>query len=254
MTADVIAARGLTKRFGKVVALDGLDLHVPAGAALGVLGAAGAGKSTLVRLLAGLARPTAGTLTIHGSPAGSMAANARLGVLLQDAQLYGWMTGREALAFAADLAGVAAAELASSIDTVAGRLSLQGLLGQRVAGLAAPARGRLAIAQALIGAPEVLVLDEPFHWLDPEGRSEILGVLSELRGTTTIVLAAHRLADIEALCDRVAVLEAGHLARQADLPAVPQRAAPPAVPAPGPGGRAGAGWVARLRRALGPRR
>jgi ABC-2 type transport system ATP-binding protein len=219
VAGDVISARGLTKRFGKVLALDGLDLDVPAGAALGLLGPAGAGKSTFVRLLAGLARPSAGTVTIVDAPAGSMAANARLGVLLQDAQLYGWMTGREALAFAADLAGAAAAEIAEAIDGVAGRLSIGGLLDERVAGLAAPARGRLAIAQALLGEPEVLVLDEPFQWLDPEGRSEVLGVLSELRGVTTIILAAHRPADIEALCGCLAVLEAGRLVRQASLPA-----------------------------------
>ena len=95
----MIAASGLTKRFGKVVALDELDLDVPRGVDLGLLGPAGAGKSTLVRLLAGLILPSAGSLTVDGAPAGSVAARRRLGVLLQDAQLYGWMTGRETLAF-----------------------------------------------------------------------------------------------------------------------------------------------------------
>lgn len=217
MTDDVIVASGLTKRFGKVAAVDALDLAVPRFAALGVLGPAGAGKSTLVRLLAGLVRPSAGSLTVAGAPAGSIAARRRLGVLLQEGQLYGWMTVREALAFAADLAGVASGDMPARIDDLAGRLSIVAGLDRRVAALSAPMRGRLAVAQALVGEPEVLVLDEPFHWLDPDARREVLGVLSALRGSTTIVLATHRLPDIEALCGRLAVLEAGRLVLDASL-------------------------------------
>ena len=223
MTDEVIVARGLTKRFGKVVALDGLDLEVPRGAALGVFGPAGAGKSTLVRLIAGLARPTAGTLTIGGAPAGSVASRRRLGVLLQDGQLYGWMTAREALVFAADLAGVESAGMAARIDDIAGQLSIGDLLGRRIGTLAAPSRGRLAVAQALVGSPDVLVLDEPFTWLDPEGRREVLSVLAALRGRATILLAAHRLADVEALCGRIAVLDAGRITLAASMPELAQR-------------------------------
>ena len=255
MTDAVIEARGLTKRFGKVVALDGLDLDVPPGAALGLLGATGSGKSTLVRLLAGLVRPTAGTLAIGGAPAGSVASRRGLGVHLQGAQLYGWMTARESLAFAADLAGVAAEALAPRIDDVAGRLSIADLLDRRVSQLDLPARSRLAIAQALVGEPEVLVLDEPFQRLDPEARGAVLGVLRALRGTTTIVLTAYRPADVEELCDHLAVLEGGRLVRQGPIPArVPT--GPRAGPTQ-PGavqGRLIAGVAARLRRAVGPPR
>ncbi len=221
MTDVAIAARGLTKRFGKVVALDALDLEVPTGASLGLLGPAGSGKSTFVRLLAGLARPSAGTLTIGGSPAGSVASRRRLGVVLQDARLYGWMTARESLAFAADLAGVAADQLSARIEEVAGRLQLDGVLERPVGELAAPARGRLAISMALVGEPEVLVLDEPFQPLDPAGRGDVLDVLSGLRGRAAIVLAAHRREDVEALCDRLAVLEGGRVAPDAPLAGLP---------------------------------
>jgi ABC-type multidrug transport system ATPase subunit len=207
----MIVARGLTKRFGKVVALDAVDLDVPRGAALGLVGPAGAGKSTLVRLLAGLTRPTAGTVVIGGVAAGSTRARERLGVLLQDGEPYGWMTAREALAFTADLGGVSSADMTSQVDGIADRLSMGPLLEQRVATLPTPVRARLRIAQALVGEPELVVLDAPFERLDADGREAVLGVLSELRRTTTMVLAGPRLADFEAICDRVAVLEAGRL-------------------------------------------
>ncbi len=247
MTDQVIAASGLTKRFGKVVALDGLDLDIPRGAALGLLGPAGAGKSTLVRLLAGLILPSAGSLTVDGAPAGSVAARRRLGVLLQDAQLYGWMTARETLAFGADLAGVARTELAGRIDEIAGRLSIAADLDRHVSTLAAATRARLALAQALVGEPEVLVLDEPFNTLDPEDRREILGVLSALRGTATIVLAAHRLADIEELCDRLAVLDVGRLVLAASIPELALRAPVFVIETGVAGGLAIEGLLARLR-------
>jgi ABC-2 type transport system ATP-binding protein len=244
----MIAAHGLTKRFGKVVALDALDLEVPAGAALGLLGPAGAGKSTLARLIAGLVRPTAGTLTIGGSPAGSVAARRRLGVVLQDAELYQWMTAREALAFAADLAGVAEAAMTPRIEAVGERLSIDAVLDQRVADLAIPVRGRLAIAQALVGEPEVLVLDEPFQGLDPEDRAEVLGAVSVERGSMTILLATSRLADVEALCDRLAVLDGGRLVLAASVPD-PSRRVPRAfvIETGAEEGLALAGLVARLR-------
>jgi ABC-2 type transport system ATP-binding protein len=244
----VIAARGLTKRYGTVVAIDALDLEVPMGVSLGVLGPAGSGKSTLVRLLAGLVHPSAGTLTIGGSPAGSVAARRRLGVVLQEARLYDWMTARESLAFAADLAGMPGAHIASRIKEVASELAIDGQLDRRVGELAAPMRGRLGTAMALVGEPEVLLLDEPFQTLDPEARHEVRGVLAALRGRTTIVLAAHRLADIEALCDRLAVLDAGRLVLAASVPDFAQRVAGAyVIETGGAGGLALAGLVARLR-------
>lgn len=223
MTDTVIAAHGLTKRFGKVAALDGLDLDVPRGASLGILGPAGAGKSTLVRLLAGLVRPAAGTLTVAGAPAGSVAARRRMGVVLQEGQLYDWMTVREALAFAADLAGMSAAEMAARIDDVATRLSVRDVLDRRAASLDPPTRGRVAVAQALVGNPDLLVLDEPFARLSPEGRRDVLGVLAALRGTVTILLAAQRAQDVEALCGRLAVLDAGRITLAASMPDLAHR-------------------------------
>ena len=244
----MIAARGLTKRFGKVLALDAVDLDVPRGAALGLFGPAGAGKSTLVRLIAGLVRPTAGTLAVDGADAGSVAARRRMGVLPQEWQLYGWMTVREALAFAADLAGVERGAITARIDDVAGRLSVADVLDRRTSTLDDATRGRVAVAQALVGQPDVLVLDEPFARLAPEDRRDVLGVLAALRGTVTLVLATHRLPDIEAVCGRLAVLSGGRLTLSASMSELAQRA-PRAFVLETPAEETPAldGFVARLR-------
>jgi ABC-2 type transport system ATP-binding protein len=217
VTETVIAARGLRKRFGKDVALEDVDLDVSSGASLGLLGPAGAGKSTLIRLLAGLVRPTAGTLTIGGALPGSVAARRRLGVVLQDARLYGWMTVRETLAFGAELANVPRDSMPARIDAAAGHFNLEDVLARRVSAVDRPTRGRLSIAQAVIGDPDVLLLDEPSAALDPESRRLVLGFLATLRGRTTVVLASHRFADVNAVCDRVLVLDAGRVTLEAPI-------------------------------------
>lgn len=248
MTETAIVARGLTKRFGKVVALDGLDLEVAAGVSLGVIGPDGAGKSTLVRLLAGLVRPSAGSASILAARAGSSPAKRRLGVLLQDARLYDWMRAREALAFAADLGRVEAKRMPSRIADAAAQLGLEPVLERRVSELSAPVRGRLGIAQAIVAEPAVLLLDEPFHRIDPEARAQVLGVLSGLRGETTIVLAAHRWADVRALCDQVVVLDAGRvLFRGATADLASRMSTDYVVETAAAPGLALAGVVARLR-------
>jgi ABC-type multidrug transport system ATPase subunit len=217
VTETVIAARGLSKRFGKHMALENVDLDVSAGTALGLLGPAGAGKSTLIRLLAGLLRPTAGTLTIGGARTESVARRRRLGVVLQDSHLYGWMTVRETLAFAADLAKVPRALIPARIDAVAGHFGLEEVLALRVSAVDRPTRGRVSVAQAVIGDPDVLLLDEPSAALDPESRRRVLGFLAPLRGRTTVVLASHRFADVNAVCDRVLVLDAGRVTLEAPI-------------------------------------
>ncbi|HET9851817.1 MAG TPA: ABC transporter ATP-binding protein [Candidatus Limnocylindrales bacterium] len=248
MTDTVIAARGLTKRFGKVVALDGIDLNVARGTAFGLVGPPGAGKSTLIRVLAGLVRPTAGTLTIDGAKAGSVQSRRRLGVVLEDAELYGWMTGREVLAFAADLGGVQDDGMTGRIDATAGQLRLEGVLDRRVSAIDRPTCDRLAIAQALVGDPEILVLDEPALGLDPDSRREMLGFVAALRGRATVVVASRRFADVHGLCDRVALMDAGRITLEASIAEVRARMPSVYVVQTGSaGGLALAGVVARLR-------
>lgn len=248
-----ISARGLTKRFGKRVALHALDLEIPQGSSLGLLGPAGSGKSTVVRLVAGLARPSGGSVSVAGAPGhgrgGGLAARRSIGVVPQELGLPGWMTGRELLAFMAVLSGVLEADRPSRIDDVATRLGLAEVLDRRIGELAAPLRGRLGLAQALVAEPAILVLDEPFHWLDPEARVEVRGILASLRGRSTVLLAAHRLADVEGLCDRVAVLDGGRVRFVGEAAQFLAAFAPPAyeIELAAPGGLAVEGLVARLR-------
>jgi ABC-type multidrug transport system ATPase subunit len=210
----VIEARGLTKRFGKVLALDHLDLEVPAGASLGLVGERGAGKSVAIRLLAGLARPTSGEVTLSGVPLHSrrgLAARAKLGVLDQEPSFYDWMTGREVLAFTADLLGIARSEAPARIDATLDRAGLTDAADRRVEEYSLPLRQRLGLAQALVGEPEVLLLDEPLGWLDAAGREDALALLRELRGSLTMVIATGELDLAEAACDRVVILDAGRV-------------------------------------------
>jgi ABC-2 type transport system ATP-binding protein len=210
----VIEARGLTKRFGKVLALDHLDLEVPAGTSLGLVGERGAGKSVAMRLLAGLARPTSGMVTLAGVPLHSrrgLAARAKLGVLDQEPSLYDWMTGRELLAFTADLLGIARSEAPARVEAILDRVGLTEAAGRRVEEYSLPLRQRLGLAQALVGEPDVLLLDEPLGWLDAAGREDVLALLRELRGSLTMVIATGELDLAKAACDSVVVLDAGRI-------------------------------------------
>ena len=216
----VIEVRGLTKRFGTVLALDHLDLDVPAGTCVGLVGGRGAGKSVAIRLLAGLTRPTSGVVTLAGVPLHSrrgLAARAKLGVLDQEPSLYDWMTGRELLAFTADLLGVNRSEAPALIEATLGRVGLADAADRRVQEYSLPLRQRLGLAQALVGRPEVLLLDEPLGWLDAAGREEILALLLGLRGSLTMVIATGELDLTEAACDSVVGLDAGRVVQRSAL-------------------------------------
>jgi ABC-type multidrug transport system ATPase subunit len=209
-----IEARGLTKRFGKTVALEHLDLTVGADESVALLGAGGAGKSTVLRLLAGLARPSGGRVTVSGVAPASRAglgARQRLGMLAQEPVFYGWMTGRELLAFVADLLGIERREARDRIVGTLERVGLAAVADRQIGAYSLPERQRLGVGQALIGEPEILLLDEPFGWLDSAGTSEVLALIDQLRGSTSIVIATADVALAEGACDRIVVLDAGQV-------------------------------------------
>jgi ABC-2 type transport system ATP-binding protein len=209
-----IEARGLTKRFGETVALDRLDLAVGPNESVALLGAGGAGKSTVLRLLAGLARPSSGRLTVAGvAPASraGLAARGRLGMLAQEPTFYGWMTGRELLAFVADLLGIERREAGDRIAATLERVGLAAVADRQVGAYSLAERQRLGVGQALIGEPEILLLDEPLGWLDAAGASEVLGLIDGVRGSALIVIATADVALAEAACDRIVVLDAGQV-------------------------------------------
>jgi ABC-2 type transport system ATP-binding protein len=209
-----ISTTGLSKRYsGGVVALDHLDLNVPSGSIFGFLGPNGAGKTTTLRLLTGLARASGGTGSVAGIEIG--AADGRLarniGYLDQDPRFYGWMRGREMLSMVGQLHGLGGRELKQRVGEVLEIVGLSDAAGRRVGGYSGGMRQRLGIGQALINQPRVLFLDEPVSSLDPEGRRDVLEIVSRLRGVATVFMSTHILNDVERVCDRVAILNLGHL-------------------------------------------
>jgi ABC-2 type transport system ATP-binding protein len=253
MTAPAIEASGLTKRFGSILALDRLDLVVPRGSVFGLLGPNGAGKTTTIRILTGLARPTAGSAFVAGIEVGpdEPELRRRLGYLDQDPRFYGWMTGRELLELVGRLHGLAGSELRSRVDEMLARTGLTGAAQRRIGGYSGGMRQRLGIAQALLNRPEILILDEPVSSLDPEGRRDLLELIAGLRGEATVVFSTHVLADVERICDRVAILDRGRLVTEGPLEELLAAHARPIYrlgPAPGQGG-AVAILVDRLRTA-----
>jgi ABC-2 type transport system ATP-binding protein len=214
-----VSTRGLTKRYRLDVALDGLDLDVPAGCVFGFLGPNGAGKTTTLRLLTGLARPTAGSATVAGIDAttGGRALAERIGALDQDPRYYGWMTGRELLTFVGRLHGLDGAALRARVDEVLETIGLVDAAKRRIGGYSGGMRQRLGIGQAILPRPSVLFLDEPVSSLDPAGRRDVLDLIGRLRGTCTVFMSTHILNDVERVCDRVGILDHGRLVTEAPM-------------------------------------
>ncbi len=252
-----VACLGLTKRFGGaggVLAVDALDLDVPAGSVFGLLGPNGAGKTTTLRLVTGLARPTGGSVTIDGRPVGVDGSTARrgIGVLDQDPRYYGWMQGRELVELAGSLQGLSAADARAKATETLERVGLADAARRRVGAYSGGMRQRLGIAQALVAAPRLLILDEPVSSLDPEGRRDLLALIADLRASATVIFSTHVLADVERICDRVGIMDHGRLVTEGPLDELLAGYAQPIYriePAMGQDG-AVAELVATLRRTL----
>ena len=215
----------LVKRFGEAVALDGIELAVPQGSVFGFLGPNGAGKTTALRILTGLARPTAGVARILGADVSTAdnAVRSRIGYLPDVPGFYPWMTALELVEYAGRLFGIerrALRERAESLLNMAGLSDVR----TKVAGFSRGMKQRLGIAQALINAPSVLLLDEPTSALDPIGRRDVLEMIASLRGRTTVFFSTHILADVERVCDTVAILDRGRVVANAPIGELKRRA------------------------------
>jgi ABC-2 type transport system ATP-binding protein len=211
---SVIHTVGLTKTFGHVYALQGIDLTVPRNSIVGFLGPNGAGKTTAIKLLLGLSRPTAGKATLFGmdSVQDSLAIRSRVGYLAQDPRFYTHMTARETLEFTARFfyQGPAAA-IRERIDETLELVGLEDKADRPTKGFSGGERQRLGIAQAQINYPDLLILDEPAAALDPVGRRDVLDVMERLRAYTTIFYSTHILDDVERVSDFVAILDHGRM-------------------------------------------
>ena len=204
----VLEVRGLVKRYGAVEALSGVDLDVGDGELVGLLGPNGAGKSTLVKISCGLVHASAGSVTVAGAPAGSIAARSAIGYLAELFRYPGWARADEVLELHQ--------RLANSDGGAAERTELLELVGlaeartRRVEAMSKGMQQRLGIAQAMIGRPKLLMLDEPTSALDPVGRRAVRELLVELRSRgQAVLLNSHLLSEVELVCDRVVIVNRG---------------------------------------------
>jgi ABC-2 type transport system ATP-binding protein len=210
---SAIFCRGLSKTYGKIRALSDLNLSVPFGSVFGFLGRNGAGKTTTMKILAGLAHPSAGNAWVAGWETTGVNRLARtgFGYLPQDPAFYSWMSAREYLDYVGQIQGLAGPERKRQIGEMLELSDLQEASRRRIGGYSGGMVQRLGIAQALMGHPPVLLLDEPTSALDPAGRHEVLEMISKIRGNATVFFSSHILNDIERVCDTVAVLHKGRL-------------------------------------------
>jgi ABC-2 type transport system ATP-binding protein len=206
-----VRARGITKCFGDVVALDGVDLDVVAGQIHGVAGPNGAGKTTLFGLLLGLALADRGTLEVLGTPVGrALAAPYGVAGFVDGPGLYPSLTARRNLAALAALRGPGAPT--ADIDDILEQVGLTDVADDKVRGFSLGMRQRLGLAAALLTKPRLLVLDEPVNGLDPAGKRHVHDTLTRLAADgTAVVLSSHRMDDLEALCSDVTILATGRV-------------------------------------------
>ncbi|GHB06864.1 ABC transporter ATP-binding protein [Streptomyces chryseus] len=219
VSAAVIETRGLTKRFrGGQLAVDSLDLSVPAGSVFGFLGPNGSGKTTTIRMLMGLIAPTSGTAALLGHPVPRAARSVlpQVGALIEGPALYGFLSGRDNL-IRYDSADPAAdprtrrARVAAALD----RVGLTAAGGKKAKAYSLGMKQRLGLASALLQPRRLLVLDEPTNGLDPQGMREIRSLVRELAADgTTVFLSSHLLDEIEQVCTHAAVMSRGRLVVQ----------------------------------------
>ena len=204
-----IEAMGLVKRYGGVTAVDGLTFTVAPGKVTGFLGSNGAGKSTTLRMLLGLARPTEGAALIGGRPYAQLRDPARtLGALLETESAHPGRTGRDHLRVLAQAAGIPAAR----VDRVLEETDMTRAARRRVGGYSLGMRQRLGLAAALLGDPEILILDEPANGLDPEGILWLRGLVRDRAAQgRTVLLSSHQLAELSTVVDEILVISRGRL-------------------------------------------
>jgi ABC-2 type transport system ATP-binding protein len=211
-TPLAVRARGITKCFGDVIALDGIDLDVPPGQIHGVVGPNGAGKTTMLGLFLGLAVADSGSLQILGAPIGrALAGPDRVAGFVDGPGLYPSLTARRNLAALAALRGRDARS--AGIDEVLSEVGLTDVADDRVRGFSLGMRQRLGLAAALLTDPRLLVLDEPVNGLDPAGKNHVHRVITRLAADgAAVVLSSHRMDDVEALCSEVTIVNRGRVA------------------------------------------
>ncbi len=203
---------------GRVAAVRGVTLEIPRGSVFALLGPNRAGKTTLVKMLLSLARPTAGRVARLGAPAADRRTLGRVGYMHENHAFPRYLSAAELLRFAGGLSGVPSAALGPRADALLERVGLADRRNEPIARFSKGMVQRLGLAQALVNDPDLLVLDEPTEGLDLFGRRLLRDVVAEFRAAgRTVLLVSHALPEVEGLCDRVAVLTAGRVAHHGPL-------------------------------------
>ncbi len=206
MTNTAVVTASLTKRYGVTSALNNVSISVEHGSVYGLVGPNGAGKTTLLSLLAGLRQPTSGSLTVGA---------LNLGVLPDTPLFDRWLTGHEVVALAHNLAPTDIPR--SRIDEVLDGAGLHDAKHRKVGGYSRGMLQRLGLASTVVGDPDLILLDEPAAALDPRGRREVLDIVTELRGRSTVIFSSHILDDVQQVCDTIGILSGGELVYEGSL-------------------------------------
>ena len=215
----MIEVSHLTKQYGNHLAVDDVSFTVADGQICGLLGPNGAGKSTIMNILTGYLSATSGQVTVagHSLPEEADAAKACVGYLPEQPPLYPEMTVQEYLTFAAELKGVKKAERKEQVCRSARRTGLEAVLPRLIRSLSKGYKQRVGIAQALLGSPRLIILDEPTVGLDPAQVIEIRKLIRELGRAHTVILSSHILSEVQAVCQQILILSKGHLAAAGSL-------------------------------------
>lgn len=215
----MIEVSHLTKQYGNHLAVDDVSFTVADGQICGLLGPNGAGKSTIMNILTGYLSATSGQVTVAGHllPEEADAAKACVGYLPEQPPLYPEMTVQEYLTFAAELKGVKKAERKEQVCRAARRTGLEAVLPRLIRSLSKGYKQREGIAQALLGSPRLIILDEPTVGLDPAQVIEIRKLIRELGRAHTVILSSHILSEVQAVCQQILILSKGHLAAAGSL-------------------------------------
>ena len=215
----MIEVSHLTKQYGNHLAVDDVSFTVADGQICGLLGPNGAGKSTIMNILTGYLSATSGQVTVagHPLPEEADAAKACVGYLPEQPPLYPEMTVQEYLTFAAELKGVKKAERKEQVCRAARRTGVETVLPRLIRSLSKGYKQRVGIAQALLGSPRLIILDEPTVGLDPAQVIEIRKLIRELGRAHTVILSSHILSEVQAVCQQILILSKGHLAAAGSL-------------------------------------
>ncbi len=207
-----VEVEGLRKVYGRIIAVDDISLVTYRGEAFGFLGPNGAGKSTVVKILTGLVAPTKGTVRVLGQPTSHVQSRKRVGYLPEFPSFHRWLQAREFLEFHGRLFGLRRSFLEKRITEVLEMVGLSGRENQKLGTFSKGMLQRIGLAQAIIHKPELIILDELVSGLDPVGQRDMRDLLRELKTEgTSVFLNSHLLADVEAICDRVAIINQGRI-------------------------------------------